>query len=207
MLYTMSFKKLLPTLKTTLANLKFDAPTPLQKKVIPKIKSGANVFAIGPKGTGKTTALILSVIQKLGGKAVGDAPRAIILVKDKIEALALKDAFDVFAAPTDLRVYCIYDEHKIDAQRDEIYVGTDILIATVKRLNKLYFLNSIHLTDVQLICIEDAQFLIRQKTYDDVCRLAESVGKCQYAVFADAYDSRLNRFEDAFMFDAYRLEV
>ncbi|CDF78420.1 DEAD/DEAH box helicase [Formosa agariphila KMM 3901] len=203
----MSFKKILPVLKETLDHLEFDGPTPLQKKVLSTIKSGANVFGIGAEGSGKSTAIVLSVIQKLKGEAVGDAPRAIVLVKDKAEALALKEKFEVFSSGTDLRVYCIYDEHKIEAQRDEIYVGTDILIATVKRLNKLYFLNSIHLADVQLICIEDAQFLIRQKTYDEVCRLAESVDKCQYVVFADAFDSRLTRFEEAFMFDAYKFKV
>ncbi|QDO92457.1 DEAD/DEAH box helicase [Formosa sediminum] len=203
----MSFKKILPILKATLEHLEFEHPTPLQKKVLSTVKSGANVFGIGPEGSGKSTALVLSVIQKLKGEAFGDAPRAIVLVKDKAEALALKAKFDVFTKPTDLRVYCIYDEHKIDAQRDEIYVGTDILIATVKRLNKLYFLNSIHLTDVQLICIEDAQFLIRQKTYNDIMRLAESINKSQYAIFADSFDSRLERFEEAFMFDAYKFEV
>ncbi|PNW27096.1 DEAD/DEAH box helicase [Formosa algae] len=202
----MSFKKILPVLKETLDHLEYETTTPLQKKVLSTIKSGANVFGIGPEGSGKSTAIVLSVIQKLKGEAVGDAPRAIVLVKDKTEALALKEKFEVFTKPTDLRVYCIYDEHKIDAQRDEIYMGTDILIATIKRLNKLYFLNSIHLTDVQLICIEDAQFLIRQNTYNDILRLSESV-KCQYAVFADEFDSRLERFETAFMFDAYRFKV
>ncbi|MDW5287623.1 DEAD/DEAH box helicase [Formosa sp. PL04] len=203
----MSFKKILPVLKETLDHLEFETTTPLQKKVLSTIKSGANVFGIGAEGSGKTTAIVLSVIQKLQGEAVGDAPRAIILVKDKAEALALKEKFDVFTKPTDLRVYCIYDELIIETQRNEIYMGTDILIATVKRLNKLYFLNSIHLTDVQLICIEDAQFLIRQNTYNEVLRLAESVNKCQYAVFADAFDSRLERFENSFMFDAYKFEV
>ncbi|WP_066220806.1 DEAD/DEAH box helicase [Formosa haliotis] len=203
----MSFKKILPVLKETLDDLGYETTTPLQKKVLSTIKSGANVFGIGATGSGKTTAIILSVIQKLKGEAKGDAPRAIVLVKDKAEALALKEKFEVFTRPTDLRVYCIYDEHKIDAQRDEIYMGTDILIATVKRLNKLYFLNSIHLTDVQLICIEDAEFLIRQNTYNEVLRLAESVNKCQYAVFTDKFDARLERFEEAFMFDAYKFKV
>ena len=203
----MSFKKILPVLKETLDHLEFETTTPLQKKVLSTIKSGANVFGIGAEGSGKTTAIILSVIQKLKGEAVGDAPRAIILVKDKAEALALKEKFDVFTKPTDLRVYCIYDELIIETQRNEIYMGQDILIATVKRLNKLYFLNSIHLTDVQLICIDDAQFLIRQNTYNEIIRLAESVDKCQYAFFADEYDSRLKRFENAFMFDAYKFKV
>ncbi|MFB9054565.1 DEAD/DEAH box helicase [Formosa undariae] len=203
----MSFKKILPVLKETLDHLEFETTTPLQKKVLSTIKSGANVFGIGPEGSGKSTAIVLSVIQKLKGEASGDAPRAIILVKDKAEALALKEKFEVFSKPTDLRIYCIYDEYKIDAQREEIYIGTDILIATVKRLNKLYFLNSIHLADIQLICIEDAQFLIRQNTYNEVLRLGESVDKCQFAVFADEYDSRLKRFENSFMFDALKFEV
>ena len=109
----MSFKKLIEPLKNTLENLQFEAPLDFQKVFLPKIKSGSNVFGIAPEGSGKTTTLILSVIQKLNGKAFEDVPRAIIVVKNKQDALALRNKFNVFTRHTDLRVYCAYVEQNI----------------------------------------------------------------------------------------------
>lgn len=57
----MSFKKLLPAIKTTLNQLQMENPTPFQKKLIPKIKSGTDLIAIGNENTGKTTTLIIKI--------------------------------------------------------------------------------------------------------------------------------------------------
>ena len=66
----MSFKKLNPSLKESLSGLGMESPTPFQKKILPRIKSGANVFGIAPEGAGKTTALVIGTIQKLRAEAL-----------------------------------------------------------------------------------------------------------------------------------------
>ena len=76
----MSFKKLIEPLKETIESKGFTEPLPFQKAILSKIKGGASLFGIGPTGCGKTTTIILSVIQKLKGVAVEDAPRALIFV-------------------------------------------------------------------------------------------------------------------------------
>ena len=199
----MSFKKLNPEIKEALETNNFIEPTAFQKAVLPKIKGGANVFCIGEKGCGKTTAIILSVMQKLKSKAQGDAPRAIILVETKAEALKLKETFELFTKKTDLRIYTAYDEQTLDQQREEIYYGQDILIATPKRLNKLYLLNSLDLSQLQLYILEDAEFADKGMYFADVNRIPESIDKCQYLVFTKKLTPRLKRFEDTFMYRAH----
>lgn len=71
----MPFKKLKPLLKDILEHQNITAATPFQKKVIPKIKSGANVFAVAPEGSGKTTAIIITTLQKLKDYEEHDNPR------------------------------------------------------------------------------------------------------------------------------------
>ena len=116
----MPFKKIIEPLQEALNRLGFEGPLPFQQKILSKIKGGAHVFGIASEGSGKTTALIISVIQKLKAQSFGDAPRALIFVKDKLAALELNRAFRVFTKHTDLRVYCAYEELNIDVQRDEI---------------------------------------------------------------------------------------
>ena len=61
----MPFKKLNQVLLNKIAELGLEEPTVLQKELIPKIKSGANLFAVGATGSGKTEGLVISVLQKL----------------------------------------------------------------------------------------------------------------------------------------------
>lgn len=203
----MSFKKLNSEILEALEINDFEAPTPLQKSALPIIKGGANVFCIGSKGSGKTTTIVISVLQKLKCKAVGDAPRALILVETKAEALKLKEEFEKFIKPRTLRVYTAYDEQTLDQQREEIYYGQDILIATPKRLNKLYLMNSLDLSQLKLYIIEDAEFAEKGLYFAAINRIPESIDKCQYLVFAEKLSPRLKRFEETFMFRAQVVKV
>jgi superfamily II DNA/RNA helicase len=198
----MSFKKLIEPLKDALKIQDFEAPLPFQKKALSKIKGGANLFGIAPEGSGKTTTMVLSVVQKLQGKAVDEAPRAIVFAKDKEAVLELYREFRKFTNRTDLRVYCVYEEHNIDAQRDDIYDGIDILITTPKRFNKLFFMNNINVRMLQMFVVDDADFLFRGSHLSDVSRLPESLERCQYLVFSTKYDERFDRWQEKFMFNS-----
>ena len=201
-LLDMPFKKLIEPLKEAINHLGFEEPLPFQKKILSTIKGGANVFGIGPKDCGKTSSLIISVVQKLKGQAFEDAPRALIIVKDKQAALDLEREFNAFTSNTDLRVYCAYEEHNFETQREEIYYGVDIVIGTPKRINKIFFSNGINLSQLKLFIVEDAEFLFRNHFFSEVYRIPESINKCQYLIFTDKYDARFDRFQDSFMYNA-----
>ncbi len=195
----MSFKKIHPELKEALERLKITEPLPFQKNVLSKIKGGASIFGIAPKGSGKTTALVMSTLQKLNCAAFEDSPRALIFVKDKQAALDLEQEFNRFIFRMDLRVYCAYEEQNIEDQRDDIYDGVDIVIATPKRLSKIFYSNGINLGQLQLFIVEDAEFLIKPNLFSDVIRIPESLNKCQYLIFATKFDARMERMQDSFM--------
>src|SRR5690606_28671703 len=119
----------------------FTEPLPFQREMLPKIKGGASIFGIAPEGAGKTNTIVIGTLQKLNCAAFENAPRALIFVKDKAAALALEAEFNKYTLRMDLRVYSVYEEHNIEAQRNEIFEGVDIVIATPKRLNKIFYLN------------------------------------------------------------------
>lgn len=202
----MPFKKLIQPLKDTIAHKGYDEPLVFQKQILSKIKGGTSLFAIAPKDSGKTTSMVISVIQKLK-VAFEDAPRALIFVRDKEAALALELEFNLFKRGTDLRVYCAYEEHNIDTQREEIYVGTDIVIATPKRLNKIFYLNGINLNRLQMCIVEDAEFLFRGSHFAEVARTPESIGKCQYLIFSTEFDKRFERWQESFMYHAQTIKA
>lgn len=201
----MPFKKLNIPLKEALDRLEIETPTTFQKKSIAKIKSGANFYGIAPEGAGKTTAMIISTIQKLKSEAYMDAPRALIYVKDKEAALNLEQKFKEFTRYMDLRIYCAYDEQNIDHQKDDIYYGVDIVIATPSRINKLFSITGIHLGELQLMVLEDANDLLKRTANNAIYRISQSITKCQYLVFAENWDSKLEKLEETFMINPVKV--
>lgn len=195
----MSFKKLHPHLLEALERLSIENPTIFQKSSIPVIKSGANVFCTAPKDSGKTTTLILTTLHKLKCEAVGNAPRAVIIVENKSKVLALYDAFFNYTKYSSLRVYASYEELHIDVQKSEIYLGIDILITTPKTVHKLLLSNGVSISELKICSIDDAGFLIQKSAYTALTTTAQSIKKCQYVVYSENLHPKLKGLEAYFM--------
>ena len=198
----MSFKKLNPILKEKLAEQNIEAFFPFQKEITSKIKSGASVYGIGDTDIGKTTSLIINVLHKLQCKAEHDAPRALIFVKDKESGLRLKEQFEVFTKGTDLRIYYASQKGNQEDQVDEIYYGKDIIISTPKQVCKLYFKNALNLNLTSMLILEDAnQFMATE--LEEITRISQSVSKCQFIVYGNKLDKKLENLQHTFMETAW----
>lgn len=195
----MAFKKLHSHLLETLERFSIENPTPFQKSSIPVIKSGANVYCTAPKDSGKTTTLILTTLQKLNCEAVGNAPRAVVIVENKAKALELYDAFIAYTKYSSLRVYVGYKELHIDVQKSEIFEGIDILITTPKSLNNLFLLNGVSTSQLKICSIDDGEFLTQKAEYNAMISITQSIMKCQYVIYSESLPERLKRFEEFFM--------
>ncbi len=195
----MPFKKLHADIREKLESLEILAPTPFQSTSIPVIKSGANVYCTAPKENGKTSTLVWTTLQKLKCEAVGNAPRAVVLVENKERAMELYDTFLAYTKYNSLRVYVGHEQLHIDIQKSEIFEGTDILISTPKTMNKLFLLNGVSTAQLKIISIDDAAFLSQHSSYTALMSIAQSIQKCQYVIYSDKMHPVLKRFESYFM--------
>lgn len=195
----MPFKKLHADIQEKLTTFQITTPTPFQSNSIPVIKSGMNVFCTAPEHSGKTTTLILTTLQKLKCEAVGNAPRAVVLVENKEKALALYELFLMYTKHTSLRVYVGYEQLHIDVQKSEIFEGIDILISTTITMNKLFLTNGLSVSQLKIFSIDDAEFLVQKSAYSALMSITSSVEKCQYVLYSDKMHPILKRFESYFM--------
>ena len=195
----MPFKKLHADIREKLNTLNIETPTPFQSSSIPVIKSGANVYCTAPKESGKTSTLVWTTLQKLKCEAVGNAPRAVVLVENKERAMELYDTFLAYTKYNSLRVYVGHEQLHIDIQKSEIFEGTDILISTPKTMNKLFLLNGVSTAQLKIISIDDADFLSQHSSYTALMSIAQSIQKCQYVIYSDKMHPVLKRFESYFM--------
>ena len=195
----MAWKKLNPPLLEALETLDYDGPLPFQKKIIPRIKAGANIYGIGPHGCGKTTSLIIGTLQQLNSQAFQDAPRALIFVKDNQAAEALEEQFKEFTRHTDLRIFTAFDGPDMEKQKIAIYEGMDIVIGTPKRLNRLFLISGIDVNQLKLFIVEDAEFLSKSQDFNNLLEVSSHISRCQFLVFASEFHPRLDRLQDLFM--------
>jgi superfamily II DNA/RNA helicase len=195
----MPFKKLHTDIREKLESLEILTPTPFQNSSIPIIKSGTNVYCVAPKDSGKTSTLVWTTLQKLKCEAVGNAPRAVILVENKERAMELYETFLAYTKYNSLRVYVGHEQLHIDVQKSEIFMGVDILISTPKTMNKLFLLNGVSTAQLKIISIDDAEFLSQHSSYSALMSIAQSIQKCQYVIYSEKMHPVLKRFESYFM--------
>jgi len=187
-------KKIIPELDKGLKDCSFETPYAIQKLSIPKIKSGANCLIIAPEKLGKSSSLVIAIIQQLK-KAVNDVPRAVIIVPDKNAAITLKETFDKIGKYTDLRTFIVVEGRDINAIKHEIYVGSDIIIGTVKRLNELYSASGLNLNDLQIFATDDTDMVLRNDPLMQIDRWREILHqKIQYLIFTKENNEKIIRF-------------
>ena len=193
------FKKLHQNIKESLEHFEITTPTTFQSNSIPEIKSGANVFCIAPKDSGKTTTLITTTLQKLKCEEVGTSVRAVVLVEDTERALELYDLFLKYTRYNSLRVYVSHDHLHIDTQKSELFEGFDILIATTTRMNKLLLSYGVSTSQIKILSVDDAEFLTKPTPYKDILSITESLKKCQYVLYSENMHPKLKGLSSYFM--------
>ncbi len=188
----MKLKKLLPELVSGIINTGFDKePRQIQTDSIPKIKSGADLIMISPKGTGKTSALVIGTLQLLK-KPFEEAPRAIIITSSKEKSYEIEEQLALLGKECKLRTFVAFDRGIIQYQKDEIYDGLDVLICTPKRLTELVNIYGIPMTKVSLIIMDDADTLITNRYHSIIYRIGDGVKKAQILIAADKWHSKFD---------------
>jgi len=195
----MSLKKYNETLQTAMIDAGFENQTEFQKIFISKLKEGKDFIGIGLNGVGKSTAIASGVLQRLDKQSRDDAPRAIVIVTDKVKTLEMEAIFDRLGRRMDLITEIIHEKgHKVQ-QRNALYTGADIVIGTAKRLLEMYIYNGLNLAKVKMIIIDDAELVLKAGVQTEVLRLAESITKCQYVMISDKYTDRMKKTAESWM--------
>jgi len=202
----MSIEKLHKPLLEAMAEAGYTEPKELLSKSIARINAGSDVYGIGPKDCGKTTTVVIATIQKLKERWE-DAPRALIIVSSKENAIAMKDQFLLLGKNTNLRVACVFEDAPIFKQFDEIYVGVDIVIGTAKRMMEIYFKQGVNINLLKLFIIDDAEMIVKQSLQGQIDRLILSLPKCQHLVFTNELSPKIEKLTEKFIISPATIEV
>ncbi|WP_346858145.1 DEAD/DEAH box helicase [uncultured Draconibacterium sp.] len=191
----MKLKKLLPELVAGIVDAGYDKnPREVQSESIPVIKSGADLFVLAPEESGKSTAIVIGIIQQLK-KAFEEAPRAVVITATKEKAFEMEEQFKLLGSHTNLRVFTVFDKGNIQYQKNMIYEGLDVLIGTPIRINELLNITGIPTTLLKVLAVDDAETLFPNNNHPVVYRFDDRTKKLQFLIFANKWH---DKFEDLY---------
>nr|CAD2169895.1 unnamed protein product [Meloidogyne enterolobii] len=133
-------------------------PTPIQRKSIPQICSGADVVAMSRTGSGKTAAFVIPMLQKLKKRDTRGI-RAIIFAPTRELALQSFKFVKELGRYTGLLCACLIGGDDMDEQFAVLHKHPDILIATPGRLLHIVMEMGLKLTAVQYVVFDEADRL------------------------------------------------
>ena len=120
-------------LLTALNDLGFVNTTTIQQKVFSIVMSGRDVCGIAQTGTGKTFAYLLPILRRLPYSELKH-PRILIVVPTRELVMQIIEEIKKLTTYVTIRYEGIYGGTNINTQKQKVYNGLDILVATPGRL-------------------------------------------------------------------------
>ncbi|WP_328515959.1 DEAD/DEAH box helicase [Marinobacterium weihaiense] len=154
---------LCPELVTTLQDLGYRQPTPIQTQAIPQVLAGHDLIAEAQTGTGKTAAFALPIIQRLSREPVeGDYHhiRALVLVPTRELAVQVGDNMLEYGRLLGMRVISIFGGVRFDNQIRKMKRGADVLVATPGRLLDMLKQKKLSLEQLQVLVLDEADRML-----------------------------------------------
>ena len=202
----MKLKKINEKLQDALIENGLTEANVLQMETFSTIKSGADCMIISPKGTGKSTTIVLNVIQQLAGKNE-ESPRALIIVEDKEKVLAMEALFEKYGKYTNLEVYGVHDKGDMDYDKNYISTGIDVLIGTPNKLSDMFTTAGYNVNRLKMLILDDADPILRLRNETKIMRISNSIAKTQRIIFAEILTERIEILADKFLLEPYFFDM
>jgi superfamily II DNA/RNA helicase len=201
----MKLKKINEALQNALIEKGLTEANELQQETFSTIKSGADCLIVAPKGSGKTTTIVLNVIQQLAGKQE-ESPRALIFVEDKEKVLEMEALFEEFGKYAPLEVYGVHDKGDMDYDKNYISTGIDVLIGTPAKLSDMFSSAGYNVNRLKLFILDDADAILKLRHDTKLMRISDSIAKTQRLIFTDDYTERVAILADKMLVEPYEFD-
>ena len=195
------------SLLKALADLEFVNPTPIQEKAFPVVMSGKDVIGIAQTGTGKTLAYLLPILRKFTFSNQKD-PRILILVPTRELVIQVVEEIRKLTTYMTVRVVGVYGGTNINNQKQELYDGLDILVATPGRLVDLSMTGILRLKSIQKLVIDEVDEMLNLGFRAQLISLMEIIPvKRQNLMFSATLTEDVEKLIADFFSNTTKIEV
>lgn len=150
-------------------------PYPIQTEAIPVILQRKDLLGIAPTGSGKTASYVLPILHRLQTHSWTLPNRHIavlILVPTRELAQQVQEVCETFgqALPEPVKSMAVYGGVSINPQMIQMQ-GVQILVATPGRLLDLLRNKALHLSDLKVLVLDEADKLLNQGFQEEMNEL------------------------------------
>jgi ATP-dependent RNA helicase RhlE len=201
----MKLKKINENLQENLIENGLTEANVMQQETFSTLKSGADCIIIAPNGSGKSTTIVINVIQKLAGTNE-ESPRALIIVEDKTKVLEMVALFEKYGKNSGLEVYGIHDKGDTDYDKNYISTGIDVLIGTPNKLNDLFSSAGYNVNRLRMLILDDADPILKLRHEIKIMRISNSIAKTQRIIFTDVLNERIEILADKMLIEPFEFD-
>ncbi len=157
----------------------YTAPTQIQSQAIPAAIAGGDIIGCAQTGTGKTAAFVLPILDRLSHERPRRkrAVRSLILTPTRELAVQIERSILGYGRFTDLKALAVYGGVSINNQIAALRRGVDIVVATPGRLIDHIQRNTINLSGVEVLVLDEADRMLDMGFVKDVRRIVGPLPK------------------------------
>ncbi len=190
-------------LVTTITDLGYSEPTPIQSAAVPEILKGHDIMARAQTGTGKTAAFALPLIHNIQESYKIQTPsssdesspkhlQTLVLTPTRELAQQVFNSFEKYGKKTAIKNAIAYGGVSINPQLEALKNGIDILVATPGRLLDLIFREAINLSQIKQIVFDEADRMLDMGFITDINRILKVIpDDRQTLLFSATFDDAI----------------
>ena len=134
-------------------------PTPIQERAFSAMMAGNDVIGIAQTGTGKTIAYLLPCL-RLWKFSKDKLPQTLILVPTRELVVQVVEEINKLTTYMNIDTIGVYGGANIRTQKDAIYKGLDILVATPGRLLDLVLDGTLKTKTIKRLVIDEVDEML-----------------------------------------------
>ena len=156
-----------PEILKAVANMGFEAMSPIQAKAIPVELSGRDVIGQAQTGTGKTAAFGIPILQKVDPKL--KKPQAIVLCPTRELAIQVADEIRKLAKyMASVKILPIYGGQEISKQIRSLKSGVQIIIGTPGRMMDHMRRKTVKFDNIHTVVLDEADEMLDMGFREDM---------------------------------------
>ncbi len=179
---------IIPPIMKAVNQVGYSQATEIQHQTIPLILKGNDVIGCAQTGTGKTASFAIPVLQLLHQKPTSKRKsiRTLILTPTRELAIQIDENFKIYGKFLPLNHLAIFGGVPQGKQVTAIKKGVDILIATPGRLLDLINQGCIHLSQLEILVLDEADRMLDMGFVNDVKKILTKIPTKRQTLFFSA---------------------
>ncbi|MEJ2184420.1 MAG: DEAD/DEAH box helicase [Gemmatimonadota bacterium] len=142
-----------------IADLGWQAPTPIESAAIPPSRRGRDLVAVAPAGAGKTVAYLLPALERQIDR---EGLHTLVLCPGREDVEQVTVTAKSLAKDTELWIGGLHGEVPVESQVRDLRAGFDVLVATPDRLAEHLAAGNVALSDVEVLVLDEVERLVEE---------------------------------------------